>query len=143
MGRHKWYINDARCKYDQKKMELTLSQCKFGTQFTCDYGHCVDLNKRCDGVVDCSDESDEKDCYLIYIPRTYRKDDPPKHMANADASNLHTSVEVINIDFINTIDMTVGITAEIRIKWLDGRLNYFNPFPNKTNVLRKRKLFSH
>jgi hypothetical protein len=135
VGRYNWYINDARCKYDQRKSELTLSKCKFGTQFTCDSGHCVDLNHRCDGVVDCSDESDEEDCYLINTPPSYRKDDPPKPMTNANASHLQTSVEVINIDFISTIDMTVGITVGIRIKWLDGRLDYFNPFPNKANVI--------
>jgi hypothetical protein len=61
-------------------------------------------------------------------------------MKNFNASNLHTNVEVINIDFINTIDMKVGITAGINIKWRDGRLEYFNPVMSHANVVPAGKI---
>ena len=140
VGRFKWHIKDDRCKYDQRELEIALSQCKFGTQFTCDSGHCVNLNQRCNGVVDCDDESDEEKCDLINFTPSYRKDNPPNTMKYGKPSSLHTSIEVINIDFINTIDMTVGITAGIRIKWLDGRLDYFNLLADTTNVVPMDKL---
>lgn len=35
-----------------------------GFLFTCDYGACIDADKKCDGKKDCRDNSDEANCVI-------------------------------------------------------------------------------
>ena len=66
IGVHEWTVhNDDKCQKGTNKIKFTLSDCNqwdpnYGTQgdyisteFTCDNGLCIDLDKRCDGVPDC------------------------------------------------------------------------------------------
>ena len=54
-------INDAEPK------NLSFSKCTF-EEFTCDDGSCVNITKRCNGVYDCNDGTDEGNCNLIVMP---------------------------------------------------------------------------
>ena len=59
---------------------LTLSDCH-PDKFTCDSGHCIQLNQKCDSIVDClEDGSDENNCeFLLKGPQQedYTKDKLP------------------------------------------------------------------
>ena len=85
-------------------------------------GHCVDQSQRCDEASDCADGSDETLCYLVHIPPSYKKDEPPQPMAKTTALNIITKLEIVNVDSIDTINMVVTLTVEIRMKWHDERL---------------------
>ena len=42
---------------------------------------------------------------------------------------------IISIDSIDTVDMIVGLTLDIRMQWNDKRLTFFNPEINKSNII--------
>ena len=55
---------------------MKLSGCS-DDSFTCDDGQCIDINNRCDQVIDCRDKSDEMNCKLLVLEDGYNKDIPP------------------------------------------------------------------
>ena len=114
---------------------ITISRCNLGTEFTCNSGTCIDLNKRCDEKNDCIDGSDENLCFLVRLPASYRKDSPPKPKIPHTPLEIHTHVTIINIDSIDTVNMMVGLTIKIRMKWYDERLTFWNPNMNQDNIL--------
>ena len=59
VGRMEWEWFEKSCTKERQKRNLTFSHCEFGTEFTCDSGHCVSIKTRCDDMIDCADGSDE------------------------------------------------------------------------------------
>ena len=134
IGRQEWNVYDPKCgiKKEQKK-ELSMSRCKFGTQFTCSSGNCIDLDKRCNQVKDCEDASDEEECKLIQLPETYREVQPPEPLNNSEPLDIITYIKIVSIDSIDTIDMQVGLTLTINMEWKDSRLTFANLIPDSQN----------
>ena len=60
LGTNKWTISNDKCKKGKHMVSISLTTCK-DSSFTCDDGLCIDLPKRCNGVTDCKDKSDEDD----------------------------------------------------------------------------------
>ena len=134
VGRLAWNMFDDTCEIDETRY-LTLSKCEFGQEYTCSSGHCIDIQKRCNRVKDCKDNSDEEDCHLIEIPNTYNKIGFPKRREGSNSSvTLKTRVLIESINLIDTTEMAMEVTVKITMKWADGRLKFTN-LPNHTKSL--------
>ena len=137
MGRRQWEMYDPKCGIWKAQWNpLSLSKCKFGKQFTCNSGTCIDLQKRCNQNIDCGDGSDEEGCKLIHLPATYRKIQPPEPVDDSKPLDIITSIKIISIDTIDTINMKVGLTLRIKMMWLDSRLKFANLMRGSKNMVR-------
>ncbi len=58
-GRNVWQITGDPC-YEEKVNYVTLNinACN-NSEYNCNDGYCININKRCDGKVDCPDKSGE------------------------------------------------------------------------------------
>ena len=138
IGRNMWELRDANCNIKKKTLlSLTLSVCKFGQEFTCNSGHCVQIFQRCNHKKNCFDGSDEENCDLVKIPMSYRKINAPD---SKDSNNLTTSINILNIDMIDSVNMLVGLTIEVKIKWRDPRLEFVHLFDKKEDIGISKKL---
>ena len=135
LGRKNWLVHETRCGLTSQIKTVVVSMCNTGSEFSCDSGACIDLGKRCDEKKDCIDGSDEKYCSLVSIPVWYKKDNPPDQNIPNATLDIRTQIMIMNIDYISTIDMMVGLTIKIRMKWYDGRLTFWNPSINQVNIL--------
>ena len=131
VGRLIWQSVDDYCEIGDEvhgdRKYLTLSQCQFGREFTCDSGHCIDIKKRCDRIKDCKDNSDEDDCHVIEVPSSYQKIRFPKKNGLSDHPlYLMTHILVESINVIDTMNMIIELTIRVRIRWTDGRIRLKN-----------------
>ena len=123
-------INYIVFSCDIKKLtpiELTISSCTFPDQFTCKSGSCVDIFLRCNNKRDCDDGSDEESCDVLRIPSSYDSSLPPELDDEINQpNNIYAQIKVINVDEVNTVTMTIGLTIELFFSWRDHRINYAN-----------------
>ena len=139
LGRFMWTWYDRRCNVDRpQNRSLTLSVCEFGKQFTCDSGQCVPLQSRCDNINNCEDGSDESNCMLIQIPESYQiARFPIGEDKSSGAFPINTQLSIISFDRIDTVNMIIGITAEMRLTWKDRRLTFANLVEGQNEVPTK------
>jgi hypothetical protein len=140
IGKQNWTRYNRRCGIPRpEKTEFIFSQCEFGTEFTCRSGRCIPINKRCDRINDCNDESDEEDCVLVRIPENYKKIQAPEITSKnkSDPLPIKTQITLLRVDMIDTLTMLVGITVEIKMKWTDSRLQFANLNRNQNNPVAR------
>ena len=137
LGRNIWLYNDPACGASSlSNLSVTLSSCTLGSQFSCTSGQCIGIYGRCNGEVECADESDEENCKTIHFPDTYDKDQVPELEKKERRPNpIHTHVNILSIDFVDTVSMTVGLTIVLSLTWRDRRLDFHN-------LLRQEKFFA-
>ena len=142
LGTHDWIIfNETRTCSGEFELHtrLSFSSCN-STEFSCDNGICVDMNDRCNGKVNCLDESDEIDCNIIVAKSSYNKDMNPPPMEEEDKARIVTTVQLKEILGINEIDQTFHVSYELKSQWKDPRLTYHNLKKNSNlNVLSKEE----
>ena len=137
-GRTNWNYQDTLCQVKNLEYLFSVSVCGFPTQFTCNSGHCVDMHLRCDEKVDCLDGSDEEFCNLIEISSSYSRANAPDSPLEYMPMMIKIKNRIISIDSIDTINMIVTLTMELKFKWFDKRLTYSNPDINKTNLISNK-----
>ena len=107
LGSHEWEITDDKdCMKGVETKILTISSCST-EQYTCNDGLCVDLDLRCDGKPDCTDESDQLRCKLIDANESYQKFLTPPPIGDAKRLRMKLEVDLISIGDIQEIESTV------------------------------------
>ena len=115
-----------------------MSICEVGSEFTCTSGHCNDIRNRCNREKQCLDGSDEEFCEWVDIPPAY-------NVANFPTSrdryplDIRTTVNIENIDSIDTVNMILALTLELTLQWYDKVLMFSNLIPNTNNIIPKEK----
>ena len=89
------------------------------------------IEERCDQIINCKDNSDEENCYLLVFKevKSYNKKVPPFTITKDNSlmpANIKVSMQLKNVlaisEFTHTIDLKFGIT----LKWYENRVLYHN-----------------
>ena len=132
-------------------------------EFTCDDGQCIDINSRCNQLLDCRDESDEKDCNLLDLKSGYNIEVPPfetvkfpvKEYLNPkyiqDENNeliparVNVSTVFKTVIDINEQDHKIELKFQIILEWYESRASYnnlkANPALNVLNNMETREIW--
>ena len=135
IGRKNWLIDEPDCGIDFTTQPFCISVCHFPFEFTCNSGKCVNVTKRCDGKKDCDDGSDEYLCTGIDLPRMYDNTEPPEPKIGHTSLEINIDARIIKINAIDTINMIVQLTIDMRLTWHDGRLLFLNPRLDADNII--------
>lgn len=126
MGRRLWHLETTVCNQLSGSRTLVLTPC-LSTSYTCDDGTCIPLQHRCDFKYDCLDRSDEANCDIISKPVDYKLDLPPRLGKQRDSPSLPVMLQMnIESATIHTTLMTMSVSYELKMTWLDNRLTYSN-----------------
>ena len=143
LGTNKWLVtNDRSCNPGaQQVLYANLNPCN-SNQFNCDDGICIDLDKRCNGFDDCSDISDEFNCFTLKESGHYNKDIISTGTKDPDKKKrIEVSLDVNDVLDVNELKEHVRIKFSITLTWKDERLEYQNLRPHESmNSLNKREM---
>ena len=130
LGTHTLEFENDECtkKLANKQVTITLTHCTL-QEFPCKDGHCVPMEKRCNGVINCGDKSDELGCETVIIDSTYISDYPPISENEQDEilkADVNISVDILNILSISEKDSVFEVSFKLDQKWFDGRVVFHN-----------------
>jgi hypothetical protein len=133
LGKHTWTgTNDSTCSQGETYIvHLKLTGCEEG-EFTCNDGQCVQMEHRCDQVPQCRDKSDEDDCEVLVLEKSYNKKVPPiTTVSNTNFTivpvNVNVSIVLMKIVKMEETDHKIDLQFEVILKWREnGRVKYHN-----------------
>ena len=143
IGTHTWTVtNDSkRCSAETEyEVVLTLTGCR-DDEFTCREGFCIGMMLRCDGVVNCRDQSDEVGCIKVVIKESYNRQIAPPPLGNRTKADIQITITIHSILQIDEIGKTFYVSFSMDASWTDPRLVYYNTKRNTDlNVLSSEEV---
>ena len=119
-------FNDAKCNPGEHRATLSLTACD-KSDYTCNNGLCIPLDKRCDGRPDCKDKSDEIDCGIVVTDDSYKKSlTPPHEETVAEELIVNVSVNLLSLSNFDAISGSFEAKLTVSMSWKDKRLNFRN-----------------
>ena len=138
LGRNNWTISGDNQKCSEGKdytIALKLSVCK-EDEFTCNDGHCVKMEERCNQMSNCKDDSDEVGCKILVLKESYNKRVPPvtavwsgntvKPVKTMKEVAVVVSLTLHKIVAIHEEDHSIEFQFQIRLEWKENRAGYHN-----------------
>ena len=125
LGNYEWNIeNDNGCQEGKVAMSLSLTACKTH-EYTCNDGLCLPLDKRCDGISNCKDSSDELQCSIVVKDNSYNKflSPPPD---NSEKVVVNVSITVFALSNFDPITASFEADLTVSLTWFDMRLTFGN-----------------
>ena len=133
LGKHKWTVTGDvfACHEGQPYTTLLkLSGCNPEGEFTCTDGQCVTMEQRCDQIPDCRDESDEENCRILVLKKSYNKEIAPFTVNSTDRSivpvQLNISINLLKIVNMNEEDHKMDLQFEITMGWRENSRTVFH-----------------
>ena len=89
------------------------------------------MDERCDQIIHCKDNSDEKNCVLLLFKEeeSYNKKVAPFTINKdkvKDPVKVNVSTSLMNVLAISERDHTIDLKLCITLKWYDNRVFYHN-----------------
>lgn len=138
VGRNVWHLDNNQlidCPDTTQNLNITISQCITGEEFTCGNGLCISMDKRCNSKDECFDKSDEENCYTFQTDYPYNKLNPPQHKllkSGQKAAEIGIGIEIISVDKIDIDNSKIVLSYRLELSWVENRLSYFNLVQNNT-----------
>ena len=134
LGKESWTISgdSDKCSRNQESytIEMKLTACN-EDEFTCDDGQCVQMEKRCNQLPNCRDESDEIGCQIILLKPGYNKRVPPIKSAIFHGDSIipvtvKVSLNLLKVVSLEEEDHSIELQFQINLQWKEKRATYHN-----------------
>lgn len=103
LGLRQWVVVSLVCgAHPGETLQLSLSPCSTQHHFMCRSGQCIARRHRCNMRYECSDGSDEEDCFVINLQGGYRSHlTPPGNgvFSSASVQNMGPIAGVLSDDY--------------------------------------------
>ena len=136
LGKHRWTISGDAFECSQEKPYTTmlkLTGCDPESEFTCDDGQCISMERRCDQVTgsepNCRDESDEEGCQMIVLKKNYNKRIPPVVSGRSGVVipvKVSIAINLMKVVEIEETDHSIQLQFGIKMTWKENRVQYRN-----------------